>query len=157
MKVILILVLFAAALFIGWILFADYKPAELRGVVYDCATDQPIAGARVRVPRPSTFVDIITFQWGGGENYLATTDSLGRFSINYKGGAFNAYVSKDQYLDASEFGEAGNARIGLVARAPADAISEYSRMCKRSSECLKTETIDGVITVSDVCGPLSSL
>ena len=156
LKIIFAGILILIALLLAWIIYHDYNSTLLEGKVYDCDTNESIAGAALQVPTATTLLDILTFHWDSAKVLSSTTNQSGMFSIKYRTNAFNVHVIKEGYLDAQEYGYVSkHIRIGIRKQSNTTDF-EFSHMCRRFSECyIETKDTNGATITKDVCGPLN--
>ena len=144
MKKILIILVFVVLLAGGIFVFV-WREKIVSGIVVDCTTNEPIAGAEVSAHQH------ITFAIGHeGFVYRTTSDDTGAFKLSYKvGDAAQMTVRKDGYIAAQQF---EYPREDIVVRMlQGNAPTEVTYNCKLSSECLETTIESGVQVTRNVC------
>lgn len=149
------------ALLIVW---QEFGPKRISGIVYDCETEKPLAGAEVTLAQQTIFT------WDRTHIYSGITNKEGEFDIPFNiGNVVNVKVAKDEYLLAEESGESNiRTRIGLIRRKDTDGyfISTAtggieskgpSRQCRRYAECTAVEEVNGIESSWNTCDGLPRL
>lgn len=145
-----IFIVIVIIIFIG-LLVILFKPKSeyFEGIVYDCVTNEPVPYARVQI---NTGNDIFNFFSDSGQDSEGFSDKNGNFSIKYSGGGGNVNVLKlDQYLLAQGTFLKGKVKIGLQKKEGTDKTSDYTTLCKRSSECVHTIIVNGYTGYENSC------
>lgn len=123
---------------------------QVSGIVYDCHTAEPIAGAAVT---------IVGTGWGWNESlvwdetYLSQSKTLedGSFNMSYNLGT-ELSAEKDGYLKAQKYTYPDTQlKIGMVKKTNDNSSELLSYDCKLFSQCFKTKVINGVETSWDSC------
>ncbi len=130
-----------------WDLWNQNRSRVFRGVVSDCETGEPIAGANIELWQQT----ILT--WTRVYKFNGTSDAQGWFEIPYDvGDNVNVRTSKEGYILSDDYSSSSPVRIGLIKEAPNEAdlwrkgAPRFSQSCKRAFECN-----------SSSCGPLPPL
>jgi hypothetical protein len=122
---------------------------NVAGRVFDCGTQQPIAGARVEIHQTDWGVREGGPVWDKDFVYSATTDAQGKFSVSYAHGSdAKILVKKNSYMVTQHFSApSGAVEMGLLKGKEI----EYSEKCRPLKDCLHTTMENGVQVTRDVC------
>ena len=122
---------------------------NLAGRVFDCKTQQPVAGARVEIHQTDWGMRDGGVVWDKDFAYSTTSGEDGKFTVSYSHGSdAKILVKKSGYMVTQHFSAPSTAaEVGLLAGKESD----YSEKCKPLNECLRTTTENGVQVTRDVC------
>ncbi len=128
---------------------------EVTGIVLDCSTNAPVAGAALEMYGNGWGFSNGTLIWDKAYPAATTSNEKGLFRLQYKMGT-EITTRAEKYHPATTYVSAGDSRtIRLLPVQESDADpTERTYDCKLASECYKTEVVDGVeISWNDCTDP----